>query len=301
MKKDFKSYMYVFIAGFLWGTIGFFVKIMQNYGSSSAYTSFLRMAIGFLLLVVITLVKDGPRAFKISKNTLISCVLLGFICQAVYNVAYSNAVNTIGVSLSAVLLYTSPVFTSITSFLLFKEKIGKQKYLALFINIIGCTLTVTGGRFDELSFGVIGLLFGLAAGFCYSLAAIFGRLAIDEGSPFAVATYNFLFATLFLAVFCTWRTVEHPLHLPIILVGVGFALIPTALGYIFCFKGLQNITESSKVPVVASIETVVATIIGIVVFHEKLGTGNIIGILCVLGSIAVMNLHFEDSIEKKSR
>lgn len=292
MKKEFRSYMYVFIAGSLWGTIGFFVKMMQHYGSSSAYTSFLRMAIGFLILVVITLVKDGPKAFKIGKNTLISCVLLGFICQAVYNVAYSNAVNSIGVSLSAVLLYTAPVFTSITSFLLFKEKIGKQKYLALFINIIGCALTVTGGHFDTLSFGAVGLLFGLAAGFCYSLAAIFGRLATDEGSPFAVATYNFLFATLFLAVFHPWTTVEDPFCLPVILVGIGFALIPTALSYIFYFKGLQGITESSKVPVVASVETVVATIIGILVFHEKLGVGNIIGIILVLSSILVMNLSF---------
>lgn len=291
MKSEFKSYLCVFIAGSLWGTIGLFVKLMERYGSTSSYTSFLRMAIGFLLLVIITLVKDGPKAFKISKNTLISCILLGFICQAIYNLAYSNAVSTIGVSLSSVLLYTSPVFTSITSFFLFKEKLGKQKYLALLINIIGCTLTVTGGHFEGLSFAFSGLLFGIAAGFCYSLAAIFGRLATDEGTPFSVATYNFLFATLFLAVFMhPWTTVEEPLNLPVLLIGTGFALIPTALGYIFYFRGLQGITESSKVPVVASVETVVATIIGILVFHENLRIGNIIGILCVLSSIAIMNL-----------
>lgn len=292
MSKEFKSYACVFIAGSLWGTIGLFVKLMQGYGSSSSYTSFLRMAIGFVLLVLITLVKDGPKAFKVSKNTLISCVLLGFVCQAIYNVVYSNAVNTIGMSLSSVLLYTAPVFTSITSFLFFKEKIGKQKLLALLINIIGCILTVTGGHFEGLSFAVSGLLFGVAAGFCYSLTAIFGRLAADEGSAFAVSTYNFLFATLFLAVFHPWTTVEEPFNLSLILVGVGFALIPTALGYIFYFKGLHEITESSKVPVVASVETVIATIIGIVVFHENLRFGNIAGIICVLGSIALMNIKF---------
>lgn len=292
MSKEFKSYACVFISGSLWGTIGLFVKLMQGYDSSSSYTSFLRMAIGFILLVVITLVKDGPKAFRVTKGTLVSCILLGFVCQAVYNVVYSNAVNTIGMSLSSVLLYTAPVFTSITSFLFFKEKIGRQKLLALVINIIGCVLTVTGGHFEGLSFGISGILFGVAAGFCYSLTAIFGRLAADEGSPFAVATYNFLFATLFLAVFHPWTTAENPLNLPLILVGIGFALIPTALGYIFYFKGLQGITESSKVPVVASVETVVATIIGVVVFHENLRLGNIAGIACVLSSIALMNLKF---------
>lgn len=294
MKSEFKSYVYIFIAGSLWGTIGLFVKLMEQAGSSSSYTSFLRMGLGLVLLVVITLVKDGPGAFKIGKGTLISCILLGFICQAIYNLAYSNAVNSIGVSLSSVLLYTSPIFTSIISFLFFHEKLGRKKLFALLVNIVGCTLTVTGGSFTGLSFAVTGLLFGIAAGFCYSLAPIFGRLAADEGSPFAVSTYNFLFATIFLALFTRpWTSVADPLNLRVIIIGLGFALIPTALGYIFYFKGLQEITESSKVPVVASIETVVATLIGILIFHENLGIGNIVGILCVLSSIAVMNLNFQ--------
>lgn len=293
MKTDFKSYACIFIAGSLWGTIGLFVKLMEQSGSTSSYTSFLRMGLGLILLIIITLAKDGPGAFKIGKGTLISCILLGFICQAIYNLAYSNAVNSIGMSLSSVLLYTSPIFTSIISFMFFHEKLGRQKLIALLINVIGCTLTVTGGNFTGLSFAVSGLLFGIAAGFCYSLAPIFGRLAADEGSPFAVSTYNFLFATIFLAIFThPWTTVENPLDLKILAIGLGFALIPTALGYIFYFTGLHSITESSKVPVVASIETVVATVIGILIFHEKLGMGNIIGILCVLSSIAIMNLTF---------
>lgn len=292
MKSQFKSYLYIFIAGSLWGTIGLFVKLMERFGSSSSYTSFLRMAIGFLLLIILTLIKEGPHAFKIKKDTLISCILLGLVCQAVYNLAYSNAVHSIGVALSSVLLYTSPVFTSIISFFFFHEKLSRQKYAALFINIIGCVLTVTGGNFSGLSFAVSGLLFGLAAGLCYSFAPIFGRLASsEESSPFAVAAYNFLFATIFLAVFMRpWTTVSNPLEPEIIAAGIGFALIPTAFGYIFYFTGLKHITESSKVPVIASIETVVATIIGILVFHENLYIGNIVGILCVLASIAVMNL-----------
>ncbi|MEZ3487328.1 MAG: DMT family transporter [Lachnospiraceae bacterium] len=296
MKTEFRSYVCIFIAGSLWGTIGLFVKLMEQAGSTSSYTSFLRMGLGLILLVIITLAKDGPKAFRIGKGTLLSCILLGFICQAIYNLAYSNAVNTIGVSLSSVLLYTSPIFTSVISFLFFHEKLGRRKLFALLINIIGCTLTVTGGNFNGLSFAASGLLFGIAAGFCYSLAPIFGRLAADEGSPFAVSTYNFLFATIFLAIFThPWTTVSNPLNLKVLAIGVGFALVPTALGYIFYFSGLKNITESSKVPVVASIETVVATIIGILVFHENLRLGNILGIVCVLGSIAIMNLNFRQS------
>lgn len=290
MKTESKSYLFIFISGILWGTIGFFVKIMEQAGSSPAYTSFLRMFLGFLMLVVITLFKEGPGAFRISKSTLVSCVLLGVISQGVYNLVYSNAVSRIGVSMSAVLLYTAPFFTSIFSVLFFREHLGKRKISALFLNICGCILTVTGGDFSAETFLSVGVLFGVAAGICYSLTPIFGRMASGEGSPFAIAAYNFLFASVFLCVFVRpWTTVEDPLDAGILAAGFGFALIPTALGYIFYFGGLKNIRESSKVPVIASVETVVAAIIGIFFFREDLSIVHLLGMIGVLGSIAVMN------------
>lgn len=296
-----KNYLYIFIAGVLWGTIGLFVTIMERLGSSSAYTSFLRMFLGMILLIIITLVSEGPKAFKVSKRTLFACILMGLVCQAIYNVAYSSAVSAIGMALSSVLLYTAPVFTTIMSLLFFGEQITKKKWTALFINVIGCALTVTGGSFDGLSFQMSGLLLGVAAGFCYSLAAIFGRIAIDEKSTFAVSTYNFLFASLFLGIFNhPWTEVANPFKPSLLLVGLLFALIPTALGYIFYFNGLQDIKESSKVPVVASIETVVATLIGVLVLKEQIGWVNGIGIVLVVGSILVMNLKVTDLSESQT-
>lgn len=72
--------------------------------------------------------------------------------------------------------------------------------------------------------------------------------------------------------------------------GFVYALIPTGICYIIYFNGVSKIKESSKVPVVASVENVVAVIVGVAIFHEKVGTGNLIGIALVLGTIAVMNM-----------
>lgn len=160
------------------------------------------------------------------------------------------------------------------------------------INVIGCVLTVTGGKFNALSFALIGIFYGVMAGFTYSLAPIFGRIAGNGGSPFAVTSYNFIFATIFLALFRPWNTVSNPLEPHVLLIGVGFAIIPTALSYLIYFIAVQGISEISKVPVIASVETVVATLIGIVIFHEAFGVANVIGMLFVMASIAVMNLKF---------
>lgn len=178
------------------------------------------LALSLLILTVITLVKEGPKAFKISKNTLISCALLGLVCQALYNYVYSSAINSLGVSFACVMTYMAPAFASVISYFLFREKFGPNKYLAMILNLAGCVLTVTGGSLKGMSFAASGLLFGLASAACYSLVGIFGRLASGESSPFVVATYNFLFGTIFLGLFGhPWTTVADPMNFKILAYG----------------------------------------------------------------------------------
>lgn len=69
--------------------------------------------------------------------------------------------------------------------------------------------------------------------------------------------------------------------------GVLYALIPTAIAYLLYYRGLQQIQESSKVPVLASMETVVAAVIGVLVLGEKLGVAHYLGIVVVMVSIVM--------------
>ena len=70
---------------------------------------------------------------------------------------------------------------------------------------------------------------------------------------------------------------------------LGFGIIPSALAYIVYFGGLGHIRETSKVPVLASVETVVASLIGLFVFSQLLGIVKMLGIALVLVSILIMN------------
>ncbi len=288
--QDIKYYLYIFIAGCLWGTMSIFVKTLQACGSNVFYTSFLRMFFSFMILMAVTLIKEGIHAFRIDRKTMVACILLGVFTQAVFNIAYSTAVNRIGASSSAVLLYSAPVFTAVFSWLIFKEKLNGRKCTALLVNIAGCILTATGGHFGEMPLEAMGILIGVSAGFFYSMSAVFGRLTTGGASPLVVTTYNFFFATAALGIgIRPWNMVSAPLSGKIMLGGMLYALISTAFAYVLYFTGVQHIKETSKIPVIASVETVSATMIGIFLFHEKLGAGSLAGIVLVLSSIAVMN------------
>ena len=287
MDTELKGFVKVFIAGCLWGTIGLFVKLMEAQGSSSSYTSFLRLFFGFLLLAVLTLILDGPKAFRIGRKTLISCILLGIVCQGIFNIFYSMSISMNGMSVASVLLYTAPVFTGIASLLIFREKLSLLKITALLVNIFGCALMATGGDLSGAVFAPLGFLVGVGAGFTYGMTAVFGKIAMQEdSSPLAVAAYNLFFGCLFIAlVRRPWLTAENPFNLHLLLNGLLFGLVATALAYGFYFSGLSKISQASKVPVVASVELVVAAVIGAAAFHESVTVVKIAGIMLVILSI----------------
>ena len=287
--RVFRKYLLIMLSGILWGTIGLFVKVLDAKGSTSEYTTFMRMTFAFLLLLVITLVKEGTASFRVGKRTLLSCALLGFVSMSFNNLCYTNAVSRLGMSLAAAILYMAPIFTSMQSKLLFHERIGRNKLIALAFNVLGCVLAATGGRLSLEGVSVIGLLFGVGAAFAYSTQNIFGRLATDEASPFVVATYNFFFAAVFtLAVARPFSAMSDPFNPQILMWGLLFGLIPT-IAYLLYFAGIQGLTETSKVPVFCSLELVVATILGGILFNENLPPASLAGTAMILISIMLMN------------
>lgn len=284
------KYTLIMVSGCLWGTIGLFIKLLDNAGSSPSYTTFLRMGFAFLILTIAALIKEGAGSFRVSRRTLITCMLMGVVSMSINNLCYTNAVSLLGMSLGAALLYMAPVFTAIESRVIFSENIGKYKIAAIALNVIGCTLAATGGDFSGIHVSAAGILFGIGAAFAYSTQNIFGRMATDDAPPFTVAAYNFMFAALFtLLAARPFAGVGDPMDPKILLYGFLFALIPTAAAYLLYFVGISGLTESSKVPVLCSLELVVAAVLGASVFSEHISIGMAAGIAMIFVSIIVIN------------
>ena len=288
-----KGYILVLTAGALWGTIGFFATLLSNLGMNAAPVAFYRVLFSAVMLALILLIKGkGVSLFRISRRGLISCILIGFISQAFYNVCYMNAIEQNGMATAAVFLYTSPIYVALLSRLFFHEPLSGNKILAILVNIIGCVLTVTGGAFSEQRISAFGLMMGILAGFTYAMLPILSRTGADDEDPYTAAFYGQLFGTILLFFLVRpWQNIGTAFSWQIVLVLIGFGVVPSALAYIAYYGGLGKITETSKIPILASIETVVAAGIGLMAFGQKLGPAKIIGIILVLCSIAIMNVH----------
>ena len=199
---------------------------------------------------------------------------------------HNTSIKLNGMAIACVLMYTAPVFTALASRLIFHERITGRKIFALAVNIVGCILTVTGGNISgDINFSLLGLVAGIGTGFCYGMAAIIGKAAGDKTDATLFNTYSYLFATIFLIIF-----MRPSINLDAKILGTGFlyGLIPTSLAYVVYYNGLRRISDSSRVPVIASIEPVTAVLIGMLVYGEELGVMNFAGVAIVLASILIM-------------
>ena len=275
----------IFGAGILWGTIGLFVNELASLGASGSLISFMRMFFALVVMTAAALAKHGKNIILRDKKALLFCALIGIISNGLFNIFYTTSIRLNGMGTASVLLYTAPVFTAIASRLLFHEKFTPLKVFALGLNIAGCILTVTGGDFSGASVNVLGVLAGLGSGFGYGMAAVFAKMAGKRTDALLVSVYGYLFAAVFLFMFAR---PEFAGGAKVAGLGFLYGLIPTAFAYLVYYIGLNKIRDTSRVPVIASIEPVTAIIIGAVVYGERIGTVNFIGVAVVLLSIIIM-------------
>ena len=301
------GYAMVLVAALMWGSIGVFVNGLSALGISTVSMAAFRLLAGAVLMMPILAVMglcrrtdaDGnscnpsPLAyFRVDSRALVPCALVGIVGLACANLFYYESMGEVGMSTASVLLYTSPVFGCVLGRALYQERVQANKIAAICLNISGCVLAVTSGDFGAFAFSPYGVAMGVLAGFLGALLAVFSKMATARTHPLTVTFYAFVFGGIVMgALSFPWADMRAALGPELLLWLGGFGLIPTALAYIVYMTGLSSGVEASKVPVVASFETVTTVLIGIALYGESADPIKLAGICLVLASIAVMNLN----------
>ena len=133
-----------------------------------------------------------------------------------------------------------------------------------------------------------GVLFGLGAGFLYALYSIFAPFGLRHYTPFTVVYWTFVFGglgSLFLLDAGEMRTVFADGRM--ILVALGLIVISTVLPYLLYTNGLAKV-ESGKASILASLEPVVASFVGILAFGEPVSLMVFLGLGCILACVYVL-------------
>ncbi|MBO4638668.1 MAG: EamA family transporter [Treponema sp.] len=278
----------IIIAACFWGSMGIFVRHLEAYGFTAIQIVSIRLTLAALLFSILQIFIDRA-GFKIALRDIPLFLGLGLGSILFFTICYFSAITIMPLSTAAILLYTSPIWIMLMAALFFHEKLNAKKLIALALAFAGCVL-VSGISGDVIT--VVGLLLGLGSGLGYGLYSILGTVALRRYSPYTVTTWTFIFAAC--GSWCVCRPADMILKfagaekLPLLL---GFcvltALVTAVIPFLTYTLGLRTV-EASKAGIIATLEPVVATIIGIICFGEGLTILSALGILLVLAAVVVL-------------
>ncbi len=290
MKKKL-AVLSVLLAGTLWGCIGFFVRRYEALGLNSMQTAALRITLAAIIFAVFVLIYK-PKQYQIKLKDIWCFLGTGVVSVGVFTFCYFKSIELSSLSVAAVLLYTAPAFVMLMSLIFFKEKMTVMKGVSVVLAVLGCAMT-TGVIGGDVNITLSGILFGLGSGVCYALYSIFSRFALNRGyQPFTITLYTFFFAAVFSLLACDVRPVigvmtESPESAGF---AVLFALVSCVLPYTFYTLGLKFIS-SGTASIIATVEPVVATIVGAWYFGEAIGVPcGYIGVGLVFLSVVCINI-----------
>lgn len=289
MKKTSLPLIYVILAASMWGTIGVWVRILSQFHFSSIQVVVARLFMAVIFLGGFLLIKDKNK-LKIERKDIKWFLGTGILSMLFFNTCYCITVQLTSLSIAAVLLYTAPVFVMLLSIPIFKERLTKYKLLAIILSVIGCALVSGVFSSDIANIPKKGLIFGVCAAIGYAFYSIFARILLKKYHSLTIIFYTFLIAS-FGGVFVgnvpgiLKICIETPMAIGVV---IGSALTYSVLPYILYTRALVHI-EASRASVIASVEPVVATVIGILVFSEKVTLASVLGIICVLAAIGILS------------
>ena len=223
----------------------------------------------------------------------------GVVSIVFFSYCYFRNVEVSSVALSSILMYTSPVWVTLISAIVFKERITGKKLAALLIALAGCVLVsgIVGCQADasgQMSgnanapgqVSLQGILLGLGSGIGYGLYSIFGRFALNKGyHPMTVSAYTFLFACVGVLPFVNVSSILNKLMAEplLILWAVCISLFTTCVSFTLYTCGLQYM-EPGRAAVLATLEPIVSTLVGVCYYKEPLTVVMAVGIVLVLVS-----------------
>jgi len=273
-----KGYLYIMAAASLWGILGPFSRLAFSQGISPMEVAFWRAVLAWSLFGTHALVAGTVR---IRAYDLPMVALFAITGVTLFYGSYQMAIRTGGAAVAAVLLYTAPAWVAIMARLVFRELFTPAKTLALALTLAGVVCVAWGG--GTIAVTVPSLLFGLAAGFCYSLYYIFGKyfsfrytapnlflylLPIGAATLLPWVDFSSKSATAWAALAC-------------------IAGLSTYGAYFCYYQGLRHL-EASRAAITATLEPVMAAVVAFFWWGEAFSAAGYLGSALILTAVLLM-------------
>ncbi|WP_407410532.1 DMT family transporter [Methanobrevibacter sp.] len=259
------------LAGFMFGSSGVFVRTLTQNGIDSTTLLFLRFSIAILPILIAIFLTD-KELFKIDL-TDIPLFLVCAMCIVGLNICYNDSMNTVPLSLAAVLLSLAPIYVLILAYIFFGEKITSKKLICMALAIFGCIL-MTGVLETSLdNIPLFGIISGIGAGVFWAVYLMSSKKSIERGNhTYTILFYSVIFISITLIPFTSFSQINTFISINPALTALFLIVHSTfsfALPYILSTLSLKYIDSGVSSIFMSGAEPFAALIFGFLIYSES--------------------------------
>ncbi len=264
------------------------VKAIPNV--SSYQTTFFRFAIGIGIIGILSLFGIVQLKFNDKKN-LFWRGLVGGV--AVY--LFYLSIIKLGVGKGSVYIYSYPIFATLFSMLILKEKVEPIKFVVIFISFAGLILLSVGGKG---SFGGMGIyeLIAIAGSIISGLAVVFVKKLHNSDNSYAIFFSQCIVGFWMFLIPSGATQAQGNITELFLLVLVG---VVATIGQLFMTEGYRYVNVATG-SLLQSMVPVFNLFSGWLIFHEQFTTIEMAGAFVIVSScFTLVIINFR--IGKKTR
>jgi len=274
------------LAATSWGTTGTAtILLVRDAAMTPLVIGVVRLAVAAVVLALLARLR-GP--LSVARADVGPCIAMG-ACMAVFQAGYFTAVVLVGVALAALIaICSAPLTIAVLARVALGERLSPRGIIALAVGVIGTALLIVGPR-GVAEVGprfAVGVALALTAGVAYAVYVVIAKASLARTRPLPLAAATFLAGAVWLAPVLLWADVparQLVVGWPLLLY---LGVVATGLAYAAYTTGLTSVSAAAA-GLVSLLEPLTATVLGVVIFHERLGGLGILGAV-LLGSALIV-------------
>ena len=281
-----RGLLLIALAATSWGTTGTATTLLvRDAEMTPLVIGVARLAVAAVVLALLARLQ-GP--LSVARADVGPCIVMG-ACMAVFQASYFTAVVLVGVALTSLIaICSAPLTIAVLARVALGERLSPRGIIALAVGVIGTALLIVGPRgfVDVGPRFVVGVALALTAGVAYAVYVVIAKASLARTRPLPLAAATFLAGAVWLAPVLLWTDA------PARQVVVGWPLllylgvVATGLAYAAYTTGLTAVSAVAA-GLVSLLEPLTATVLGVAIFHERLGALGILGAV-LLGSALIL-------------
>lgn len=286
-----KIYIKLLFTTLFWG--GTFVAgriVSQNVGPFSI--AFQRFAIASIFLILLTLKTEG-RLPVLKKFQILPVILLGMTGIFTYNVMFFKGLKIIEASRASLIIATCPVFITIFSVFLLKEKVNLVKGLGIIISVSGAVIVISKGNIGQIISAGLGL--GELYIFCCVLSwvaySLIGKAVMKDLSPLISVSYSSIIGALALFIPACFegllKNFGHQSLLDWTCISY-LGIFGTVIGFVWYYQGVQHLGPT-KAGLFINFVPIFAIICAFLILREPVTISLVIGAALVITGVYLTN------------